>query len=589
GERVIVDEAGMLDQDTAIALFTVCDTAAATVALVGDRAQLPAVGRGGVLDMAAHIRGRTFDMAEVHRFADRAYAAVTMRMRDGTNPGDVFDQLNETGLIRLHDSDEDARDAIAAEWREGEAITAATNDDARTLNDRIREVRVVRGLVDDTRVVFGNDGLSIGAGDLIQTRHNNSELGVANRQTWTVQHVEADGSLRVREARAGRKRQRTVHLPAEYVTEHTHLSYATTAYGIQGATVTGAHTLLTDTTTAAGVYVGMTRGRASNVLHIAAEDIADARAQFIDAMGRDRADRGLDVASAHAREDVAGLIENGPVTFINNQIETLLRRAEVAEARAALWQQADTALTELTAQETQKRAQAASRGRQTRHAVERVRAEIVVPILADAKAAVAQWRDANAHEQATLQKIADASWLRKRRARTEHENARSHVRDVRERLTRAWGGVPKPTERPTAWVERVTTPVINADPRLAEAEATHQSARNALYNRPERVRAARLAVYVRVFGAEKVMRDQFAFLKANPAQRCADLSQTAGRTRKEADLLRTLAPAEALERIRRAHAAEEEREARRTARQQTTREEFQRQRHTVRGRPTRGL
>src|SRR5690606_14852294 len=102
GEQVIVDEAGMLDQDTAIALLTVCAEAGATVALVGDRAQLTAVGRGGVLDMAAQLRGRTFDMAEVHRFTDPAYAEVTLQMRDGRNPGTVFDQLAAQGLVRLH-------------------------------------------------------------------------------------------------------------------------------------------------------------------------------------------------------------------------------------------------------------------------------------------------------------------------------------------------------------------------------------------------------------------------------------------------------------------------------------------------------
>lgn len=61
GERIVVDEAGMLDQDSALALFTVAEEAGATLALVGDRAQLPAVGRGGVLDMAAQIRGRTVE------------------------------------------------------------------------------------------------------------------------------------------------------------------------------------------------------------------------------------------------------------------------------------------------------------------------------------------------------------------------------------------------------------------------------------------------------------------------------------------------------------------------------------------------
>ncbi|MDR0592205.1 MAG: relaxase domain-containing protein, partial [Bifidobacteriaceae bacterium] len=90
GERIVVDEAGMLDQDTAIALLTVTAEAGATVALVGDRAQLPAVGRGGVLDIAAQIRGRVFDMTGVHRFNDPAYAALTLQMRQGSDPAGVF-------------------------------------------------------------------------------------------------------------------------------------------------------------------------------------------------------------------------------------------------------------------------------------------------------------------------------------------------------------------------------------------------------------------------------------------------------------------------------------------------------------------
>jgi exodeoxyribonuclease V alpha subunit len=49
---LLVDEAGMLDQDTAHALLAIADQYAARVALFGDRHQLPAVGRGGVLDLA---------------------------------------------------------------------------------------------------------------------------------------------------------------------------------------------------------------------------------------------------------------------------------------------------------------------------------------------------------------------------------------------------------------------------------------------------------------------------------------------------------------------------------------------------------
>ncbi len=53
GDVLLVDEAGMLDQDTARALLTIADETHARVAFVGDRHQLPAVGRGGVIDHAA--------------------------------------------------------------------------------------------------------------------------------------------------------------------------------------------------------------------------------------------------------------------------------------------------------------------------------------------------------------------------------------------------------------------------------------------------------------------------------------------------------------------------------------------------------
>jgi hypothetical protein len=339
GERVVVDEAGMLDQDTAIALLTVTGEAGARVALVGDRAQLPAVGRGGLLDIAAQIRGRTWDMTEVHRFTDPTYASLTIQMRDGTDPGGVFDQLAALGLVRIHPDGDAMEEQIAAETRPGEAVTVATNDQATVLNGRIHTIRVHHGQVDDTATVTGADGLSIGAGDLIQTRRNDSRLGVANRQTWTVQHVADDGTVHAYQTGSGRHRPRTVVLPAHYVAEHTHLAYAATAYGVQGATVAGSHTVLSDQTSAASVYVGMTRGRTVNLLHVVAEDLADARQQFVAATGRDRADRGLDHATTTARDAVRGLVATGPAALVNTEIARLVEEAEQAECQAVAWEQ----------------------------------------------------------------------------------------------------------------------------------------------------------------------------------------------------------------------------------------------------------
>src|SRR3546814_12617440 len=85
--------------------------------------------------------------------------------------------------------------------------------------------------------------------------------------------------------------------------------YTTLFRSVQGATVTGSHTILTDATSAAGVYVGMTRGREQNLLHVVAESQERAREQFVAAMERDRADRGLTDATERAAEAVRGLVD----------------------------------------------------------------------------------------------------------------------------------------------------------------------------------------------------------------------------------------------------------------------------------------
>ena len=107
---------------------------------------------------------------------------------------------------------------------------------------------------------------------------------MANRQQWIVQHVSENGTVYAREVGGGGKRLRAVGLPSEYVSKWAHLSYAATAYGVQGATVGASHTMLFESMSAAGVHVGMTRGRDTNRLHVAAANLDDARAQFIEAM-----------------------------------------------------------------------------------------------------------------------------------------------------------------------------------------------------------------------------------------------------------------------------------------------------------------
>ncbi|MES2865419.1 MobF family relaxase [Microbacterium profundi] len=516
GERVIVDEAGMLDQDTALALLTICDETGATVALVGDRAQLAAVGRGGVLDMAAQLRGRTFEMAELHRFTDPTYAEITLRMRDGDQPGAVFDQLTGLGLIRLHESGDEAREHIAQQRQDGEAVTVSTNDEARTVNARIREERVSQGVVDDTASVYGNDGLPVGAGDVIQTRKNNSDVGVANRQQWIVQHVEGDGALSVREAGSGRKRQRTVRLPADYVAEHTHLSYAATAYGVQGATVAGSHTILTDATSAAGVYVGMTRGGEQNVLHIVAENLADARAQFIAAMERDRADRGLPAATERAAQAVRGLVDDGPVRLVQTERARLTQIIERAEQQTTVFEEAAARFS------TQKQAHQLEAGKHAElvthakeiaeHTRQTVTTEVETRARADGQELVqarAQLRDARDEARA-------ARFGRKRIATRNSDTAAATVEKIEQHVTQTWGTAPSLLRPVTEWAQAIATDHADARPEVREAEQALKDAQATKQQTAQQQAVERDRLTVEVYGAEQARQMRGTFRIPNP-------------------------------------------------------------------------
>ena len=295
------------------------------------------------------------------------------------------------------------RDVIARSTSPEDSITTATNEEAQVLNERIRAERVERGEVDDARTIFGSDGLPIGVGDVIQTRRNDSAIGVANRQTWTVQHVTDTGDVLAVETANGRKRQRTVALPAEYVMEDVRLAYAVTAYGVQSVTVNTSHTVLTDALDAAGVYVGMTRGRDSNILHIVAADLDDAREQFTEALIRDRADRGLAEATERAREGVAGLIADGPVALVNAERDRIAERIAKAEQETAHWMNALAALREQSQRhETEREQRREVVNTADAHAAQ-VFAEVVEPLVQQAIAeADPAYLDAQEHAFADI-------------------------------------------------------------------------------------------------------------------------------------------------------------------------------------------
>jgi thymidine kinase len=312
---LLIDEAGMLDQDTAHALLHVADESGARVVLMGDRHQLAAVGRGGVLDMAARFARAEacVELTTVHRFTDPDYADLSLAMRTGDDPGAVFDTLLNKGLVRIHSSDVERTEALASgtapalQAGREVRVLADTNEQAAQLNTAIREQMIAAGAVDDHRVATTRAGQRVGAGDTVMTRQNSTELDVANREVWTVTGVTSAGEVTV----AGTSGERT--LSDDYLRRHVQLAYASTVHAAQGETVDASHLLLGEHTGAASAYVGMTRGRDANTVHLVAESVDEARELWVGTFGRDRADLGPAVAAQRVAVEVGRYAPQRPL------------------------------------------------------------------------------------------------------------------------------------------------------------------------------------------------------------------------------------------------------------------------------------
>ncbi|WP_158275847.1 AAA family ATPase [Bifidobacterium catulorum] len=323
---IVIDEAGMLGQDVAEAVLTLAELNGCPVWMIGDRAQLPAVGAGGVLHLALEAEPCHAEMTITHRFRDPAYAALTLRMRDRKDPGAVFDALTgdpevparprrrrgespESFGRRLGDAAERAArniadilrrrpvgdrpmverfdDAerlvgrIAAEWRDGTVVSVRTRAQALAVNTAIHS-RLERGGVLSGPRATGRDGIEVRQGDLIATRRNDRFLGVANRRRWRVASIDGDG-LRAVPLDGGR----AVTLPMDYVADAVEYGYAATVYGNQGVTGDRSITWLDEASTANGMYVGQTRGRGENRVYAVAGDLARMRSMYENAYHND--------------------------------------------------------------------------------------------------------------------------------------------------------------------------------------------------------------------------------------------------------------------------------------------------------------
>lgn len=306
-DRIVVDEAGMVDLHVARALACVAQDTGASIAMVGDHLQAMPVGHSGAMASLTRRSTAVIELTAVHRFHDPDYATLTLKMRE---PGskdaalEVAAGLDERGLIhRVSDDTEASAVMVEAYFRWARthlriALVTSTNEEADNVNEAIQQRRIDRGELFLDRIAIGQGEQRILERDIVQTRRNDSLAGVDNRALWTVRRISTAGVELVSLSDPGDLRT----VSHDYTAQHLHLAYASTVHGIQGETTDAS--IVGPGVDAAGLYVGMTRGRAHNEAIAIATTDAAAREKIADSMLRGTPEVTIDDSRRAARTEL---------------------------------------------------------------------------------------------------------------------------------------------------------------------------------------------------------------------------------------------------------------------------------------------
>jgi len=316
---IVCDEAGMVDLDAMLGLFTVADETGARVALVGDPHQVRPVGHSGAMRLVA---SETPDeavafLATVHRFrnaddprqTDTVYADITHDMRTVTNEDQAVEVaywLTANDKITASTTAETLISDAANEWlsarESGESVTlmAADNDAVTALNQTIQAALVRAGELDTAVTLAARDGAQLHVGDLVATRKNHRDgFTVSNREQWTITDI-TDAHITVTGGLDGR----TETMPLDYARTNVSLAYALTTHGAQGVTSRRAITVVTDQMSSENFYVGMTRGSLHNRAFVVAQSEQLAVRDLADVLLRGKDDLSDSALRKTVRDDI---------------------------------------------------------------------------------------------------------------------------------------------------------------------------------------------------------------------------------------------------------------------------------------------
>ena len=272
GDVLVLDESSMLSTSDLALILGAARRVGAHVIATGDLHQLGAVEAGGMFRAIARELGAA-ELHEVLRFGAQWERAASLRLRQAHR--EVFATYDTHGRIR-HGDHEAAYARAAGEYLadflagKDTLLLAGTNAEAAELARIVQSKLAAAGKVGEPRIQLA-DGNYAGTGDIVRARHN-TDIRIdgerlVNRDTLKITAF-AGKDIQVRRQLPEGGWSRPFLITPAYFAEHGELAYAGNIHVSQGRTTDTAHVLVSESLSRQSLYVGMTRGRDSNVAHI---------------------------------------------------------------------------------------------------------------------------------------------------------------------------------------------------------------------------------------------------------------------------------------------------------------------------------
>jgi conjugative relaxase-like TrwC/TraI family protein len=301
---VVMDEAGMADTKRLAALTEVTARAESKLVLVGDHAQLSAIGAGG---MFAELRTRvpTAELTEVHR-ANHAWEREAWQQVRAGEAERALTAYQSHERLHIADTREQAAEQMVRAWDQARLenpgarlvmLTDASNVELDRINALAQGRRAAAGELGAQSAALPDRPYGLSAGDEVIFTASLSQPGqprVENGTLGTVMALSGDDRVSIETKGA---QQREVQLSTEEFGE-LRLGYAQHLYKAQGRTVDRSFVLTggwqTDRERA---YVALTRAQERTDIYVSREDLGE---QGMDAGAIERL--GEAITTSHAQD-----------------------------------------------------------------------------------------------------------------------------------------------------------------------------------------------------------------------------------------------------------------------------------------------